>query len=152
MSRTHPRISPALPRTQTHPPHPQPADRSSVPNSGALQWWRAPHTGVFSQTPLLPNPPWWRDTAGSRGDYRSELQEETPSGQKKDSSLFCPAGIAAPAQVLLHQWCPQDLRKRKREQSHSLWPHSTCFNLPRQTGGFVHCPPVQVIYWDPSRM
>lgn len=41
--------------------------------------------------------------------------------------------------------------KKTRGWSQSLWPPSTCFNLPRQTGGLVHCPLRQVIVADPSK-
>lgn len=139
-----------MPCTQTHSPCSPPVERNSFPSSGALrspaQRWRSPHTGGFSQTPLLLNPLVW---PAAEGTTSATVREKLLVGRGLVAVLPC--FIAAPAQALLRRFCPQALRKRQQEPSRSLWPHSTRFSLPRQTGGLVHCPSVQVIDGDPSR-
>lgn len=77
----------------------------------------------------------------------------------RSSSSFCPKGLAAilscqhrgPSTRAAAPVLPSASDKKTRGWSQSLWPPSTCFNLPRQTGGLVHCPLRQVIVADPSK-
>lgn len=93
------------------------------------------------------------------GGKRQQAAERTTRANFKKKQLLGKRRThcfsVLPASQPLHKCCctkcPQDLRKGQQEQSHSLCPHNMCFNLPRHTGGLVHCPSVQVIYWDPSR-
>lgn len=98
-------------------------------------------TGRVQPTPLLVH------LLAAEGTTGAELKKKLPWLNRR--SLCHPA---LPAVWPQHQRCPQGVRRAQEEQSHSLWPPSTCFNLPRHTGGFVHCPLRQVIVADPSKV
>lgn len=100
----------------------------------------------FSQTPLLPD---LQVRGGgerprtAEGTVQADIQKKFLLDKRK--TLCCQPQHKCCFANEAHWKHLQDLQKSQCEQSRSSWPCNACFNLPKQTGGFVHCPLIHVI-------